>query len=265
MSGNLNVTGDLTSARYLLGSDLILSPIVGNQSAVQAWWGLQLRGNKQGNLTTAPTAVGNNNDYSVLVVTDNTNKPLQASLAVIGGTSQTSDLQQWRNVGLTKLAHVDIAGNASFQKISGTTIYEGGTALASKYAPIASVNVYGTQFNLAESNGTSSTTSTSPQTKVTLVTGNLPSGTYKIFAKWRGNRNTTSNSMIFDVTLNGSPVGIQTPISVEPKDTTNITTLSVTIYQVLSGVNTILLRYWGENNSSTTTISDASIELIRVL
>ena len=95
-----------------------------------------------------------------------------------------------------------------------------------------------------------------------LTTTNLPAGKYKISSKWRASHTSASTSMRFDLTINGTPTGTRTPISVEPKDTTNVSSLSATAYEVLSGVNTILLRYWNEANS--TTISDASIEIIRV-
>jgi len=122
--------------------------------------------------------------------------------------------------------------------------------------------VYGTQFQLAESNATSTTTATTPQTKVTLVTSDLPAGKYKIFVKWRFTHSNARTSARFDVTVNGSTLGTQTPFSLEPKDVTNVASLTATLYADLSGINTILLRYW--NAADSTTISDASIELIRV-
>ena len=51
-------------------------------------------------------------------------------------------------------------------------------------------------------------------------------------------------------------------MQIEHKDTTTIYPWTRIFYLSLSGVNTILLRYW--NESSSTTISDATIELIRV-
>jgi len=122
--------------------------------------------------------------------------------------------------------------------------------------------VYGTEFHLNESNGSTTSSATTPQTKVTMVTSNLPAGKYKIFAKWRFSHSSDRSSALFDITVNGSTLGTQTPLSVEPKDTTNITSLTESLYLDISGVNTILLRFWNENDS--TTISDASIELIRV-
>jgi len=122
--------------------------------------------------------------------------------------------------------------------------------------------IYGSEFQLVEDNGSSTSSATTPQTKVTMVTTDLPAGKYKVFAKWRFLHSNTNNSAYFDVTVNGSTLGTQTPFSVEPKDATNISSLSATLYADLSGVNTILLRYW--NESASTTISDASVEVIRV-
>jgi hypothetical protein len=95
-----------------------------------------------------------------------------------------------------------------------------------------------------------------------MTTPSLPVGTYKISAKWRASHTSTSNSMLFDITLNGTPLGTNSTLSIEPKDDTNNETFTAIQYNVISGVNTILLRYW--NESSSTTISDAAIELIRV-
>jgi len=95
-----------------------------------------------------------------------------------------------------------------------------------------------------------------------MTTTNLPSGTYKIVAHWRWSHTRVGNSALFDLTVGGTAIGNRTPLSIEPKDTTNIQAESIVGYRTLSGVNTILLRFWNEGNS--TTISDASIELIRV-
>ena len=123
--------------------------------------------------------------------------------------------------------------------------------------------VYGQEFQLASSTAVSTTTATTPQTKVTMTTTNLPSGTYRITASWMWQHTgSITNSSYFDLTLNGTPQGVTTSTLLEPGDLTDWGTLVRNYYVTLSGVNTIALRYWSEGN--TTGISDAHIELIRV-
>lgn len=121
-------------------------------------------------------------------------------------------------------------------------------------------HLYGTEFQFVEDLTDSTTSSTSPQTKLTLTTNDLPSGRYKISVNWGWTHTSASNSAIFDVQLNGTTMnGISQE---EPKDTTNRKYEHRVFYHVLSGINDITLRYWNENSS--TTIFDTNIELIRV-
>lgn len=63
------------------------------------------------------------------------------------------------------------------------------------------------------------------------------------------------------MTLNGTTRGSITKI--EPKDVANYDYLTRHYYMVLSGVNILAFRFWNEVGGSTT-VSDTSIELIRV-
>jgi hypothetical protein len=121
--------------------------------------------------------------------------------------------------------------------------------------------VYGTEFQYSQDLTMTSTTSTSPQTKVTLNTPNLPSGTYKIIANWRGRHSSTRNDMKFDIALDGTSLGTQT-IAIEPQDVNSVYPMTHISYHSLAGTHEILLRYWSE--SRTTYISDATVEFIRV-
>jgi hypothetical protein len=127
----------------------------------------------------------------------------------------------------------------------------------------SSSGVYGAEFQIASALAETTTTSITPQTKVTLTTTNLPSGTYKIFVAWLAGSSSAQQDMIFDVTLNGTPQGTNPTMNIESKDTNTTNTLSRTFYLPLSGVNDIVLRYSSEGGN-TTSISDATIELIRV-
>jgi len=135
------------------------------------------------------------------------------------------------------------------------------TVTTTELAALAT-NVYGTEYQLASSLASSTSTATTPQTKVSMTTTNLPAGTYKVLAAWRASHTSSTNSSYFDVTIGGTTQGTRGTISKEWQDVTNIESLSTVFYVTLSGTNTILLRYW--NEGSSTTISDATIELIRV-
>lgn len=120
--------------------------------------------------------------------------------------------------------------------------------------------LYGSEFHFIEDLGDSTTSSTSPQTKLTLTTNDLPNGRYKISASWGWTHNSISNNARFDIQLNGSTMG--GILEEEPKDTSNRNYEHRVFYKVLSGINDITLRYW--NEGSSTTIFEATLELIRV-
>jgi hypothetical protein len=77
-------------------------------------------------------------------------------------------------------------------------------------------------------------------------------------------RDNVSNSARFDVTLNGTTQGTTGTMEMERKDTTDWRPETRIFYLALSGVNIIRLRYWGESSGNSTSISDQTIELIRV-
>ena len=137
------------------------------------------------------------------------------------------------------------------------------TSIAGAYTSINS-RIYGNEYQLAQDLSLSSTTSTSPQAKVTMTTSDLPSGTYKIVAHWMWNRNSTANSARFDITLNGATQGTTGTMEMEAGDVTDWRPETRIFYWLLSGTNTITFRYWGESVGNSTSVSDATIELIRV-
>jgi len=121
---------------------------------------------------------------------------------------------------------------------------------------------YGTEYQLAVDLSTSSTSATTPQVKVSMTTTNLPSGTYKITVHWMWSRDSASNSAYFDIS-SGTSWG-ERSIVAEGGDVTDIRPETRIFYRTLSGVNVITFNYWGESNINSTTVSDATIELIRV-
>jgi hypothetical protein len=125
-------------------------------------------------------------------------------------------------------------------------------------------HVYGSEYQLASALASTSTNSTTPVTKVTMTTTSLPAGTYKITVHWMWSRNSAANSARFDVTIEGVAQGTRNQIIKEQQDATDISPMTRMFYKTLSGVNTILFRHWGSSAASSTTTSDATIELIRV-
>lgn len=168
------------------------------------------------------------------------------------------------NVGTGEGLYTGITANKLQFKtlIAGTDITLVPSADSITINASGGASIYGSEYQLASSLGVSTTTSTTPQTKVSLSTTILPAGTYKVSVGWIGKHASASNDMRFDVTLNGTSQGTTSTIQIESKDVTTTYPFVRIFYLTLSGANTIVLRYWNESNS--TTISDATIELIRV-
>lgn len=163
--------------------------------------------------------------------------------------------------------------NLVFTGASGTLRY--GSDLSAQYnvrslvdkgfvTGLTSQVVYGTQYHFASAYASTSTNSTTPVEKLSLVTGSLPSGTYKIIVHWVWSRNSAANSARFNITVNGSPQGTRGTMEMEGGDTTDVRPETRILYIALSGVATIALNHWGESGGNSTTTSDATIELIRV-
>ena len=172
---------------------------------------------------------------------------LNSKQATITGAATTITSS---NLTASRVMVSDATGKASISTVTSAQL----TTLAA--------NVYGTQYQLSSSLTSSSSTSTTPVTKVTMTTTSLPAGTYRVSADWLFQYTSQSQYSFFDVTINGTTQGTRQP-KIENKDGDNFEPQHVVYYVTLTaGIKTILLRYWGEGN--TLTISDATIELIRV-
>ena len=142
-TGNVSVTGNLSStAKYILGSDLSLTPIAGNQSVLTSWWGLQLVGNKQSTVDYTPSAIGNNSDFSVIIPNQQAAK---IGLIVRGQTSQTGNLLELRNVSNTGLSAFDSTGQLALGKTTPTTTLDvnGNAIVSGSLTVTGSFNVTG--------------------------------------------------------------------------------------------------------------------------
>lgn len=113
------ITNKLTSGQFVLGTgpDLSLEPIVGGQSAVTTWWGMQLCGNRQSSPDYTPVTYGTAGQFGVVIPSQQTGV---TSVAVIRKASQTGDLQDWDNESLATLAKVDANGNFTAPSFTGT-------------------------------------------------------------------------------------------------------------------------------------------------
>ncbi len=118
--------------------------------------------------------------------------------------------------------------------------------------------MYGTQYEYEESEGLSSTSSTTLQTKLTLTTGNLPSGTYRIGYSWE--LSNASNGVL-------SEVGVQQDSSTIALCTfeadNDFHSLGGFKHVTLSGVHTFTIKYRVQS-SGTCQIRRARMEFWRI-
>lgn len=123
------------------------------------------------------------------------------------------------------------------------------------------VTYYGSYIQFISSSAQTTTTNTTPVVKCQLSTNDLEFGNYRIVINFTHSHTSTSSASMFDLYVNSSTIG--TVFKYYPSNTLNVITFTKSYYMVMSGVNTIQLRYWNESSDSTT-ISDASIEIIRI-
>ena len=249
LSGGSNVT--LTA-----DGDIITISAAGSTGGTTIWGGITGTLSDQTDLQNALDAKLNTTLFNTYTGTTAPTTFAQKTDAITGATNVGTGEGLYTGITVNKLqiksliagTDVSLTSNANSITINASGGGTGGTT------------IYGSEYQTAMSLGDSTTTSTTPQTKVTLNTTTLPTGTYKVTVAWVGTHNSDKTDMRFDVTLNGTSQG--TTIQVESKDVTSIYPFIRILYLTLNGTNTILLRYWNEGNS--TTISDATIELIRV-
>jgi hypothetical protein len=142
-AGNVTVANKLTSSSYIMGADLSCIPVVGGQSAITTWWGLQLIGNKQANIDYTPSNYGNPGDYGVIIPAQQTGA---VSLMVRAIGSQTGNIQNWENSSGTALMAVTVGGNIVFnstQTVDGRDVSVDGAKLDgianfATYSPLTS-------------------------------------------------------------------------------------------------------------------------------
>lgn len=120
IGGNKTLTGNLTSAKYFIGNDVSILPSVGNQSAINCWWGMQLIGNRQSTLDYTINNIGSPDDFSVIIPNQ---QPSKIGLIVRGAASQTGNIQEWRNNSNSTLSYIDSSGYLTLGP-SGTSLQQ---------------------------------------------------------------------------------------------------------------------------------------------
>lgn len=155
------------------------------------------------------------------------------------------------------------AGNG----IALTTLNPGGN----ESVEISNTNVFGSEFQRAESFGFSTTTSTTFQNKVKLTTTNLPAGTYRIGIHYGWNHNSTIND--FEGQVLEDAVQLGEIHKQEPKDsaggdptgTTQRYYTSRVFYRTLTaGVHVYDINFRTDSAGTVSSIWEATIELWRV-
>jgi hypothetical protein len=114
----MDINGTLRSNVYLLGADISLEPISGNQSALTTWWGLQLVGNKQSSVSYTPTAIGTNSAYGVIIPNQQAGS---VALMLQGASGQSGNLTQWQNSSGTILDVINSSGSVGIGVTSPST------------------------------------------------------------------------------------------------------------------------------------------------
>jgi hypothetical protein len=122
----LDIIGKLRSQNgYVLGGDMSLLPIVGGQSAISTWYGLQLVGNRQNSVDYSPSNIGNKDDASVIIPNQQAAK---IGLIVQGASAQTGNLFEWRDSSRNGLGAINSAGYVGIGTTSPRTILDLGDA-----------------------------------------------------------------------------------------------------------------------------------------
>jgi hypothetical protein len=124
-------------------------------------------------------------------------------------------------------------------------------------------SIFGSEFYTSSSLGESNTNSNSPIVKLNLTTGSLVGGTYRIgwYYEWR--RNSTNSFYIGDVIIDDS-ITIMNHYEA-PQHNSNYSPLcGFIITNLVSGIHSIDLRYYGSNSGNTNYIRKAMIEMWRI-
>lgn len=140
-----------------------------------------------------------------------------------------------------------------------------------KIVPLNNSTVFGNEYQFSQSLTISTTTSTTFQNKITLLTSNLPLGDYKLNVSYGWNHDSVNKDFESRITLNGSQLGEfhkQEPKDAAGNDPTGTNQRQfVSRTQILpsiQGEQTINLEYRSDTAGAESSIWEALIEIYRV-
>lgn len=126
------------------------------------------------------------------------------------------------------------------------------------------VNVYGTQYQWAESRSLSSTSSTSYISKISLTTSDLPEGLYNIKVSYGWGQTNSNDYFDSIILLDDNQLGERHYVRPDVSNSDYLDFSSREFIQQLSGIHTIDLQYRQQSGNSAE-IANATIQLFRVL
>jgi hypothetical protein len=125
--------------------------------------------------------------------------------------------------------------------------------------------IYGSQFNYAQDLTQTTTTSVTPtySTKLTITTGVLPIGLYKITGSYGMNKNITSSDILSRIRVDGTMLGNVHNHELSDTTTWLYTTRTMFITFSTTVTHTITLEF-SQEATGTLNIRDCSLEIFRV-
>lgn len=137
-----------------------------------------------------------------------------------------------------------LPGDTGPQGLPGDTGPTGATG------PAGPVSAYGSEFQVEQNTGNLSTTASSSQVILTLVTPVIPTGTYRIACSYRWGHSENNEDFRAEVELDGSQIYYHSS-EVDKKGTSQrVPGGGFRIMPLTEGAHTITLGYWAEDDTS---------------
>lgn len=126
-------------------------------------------------------------------------------------------------------------------------------------------HVYGTEFQYVQDLTTTTTIVTTPTyaTKLTMTTGTLPIGTYRITGSFGMNKNVTNSDLLNRIQVDGTNLGGIYNVELRDGTTWDYGTRVMFITFATATTHTITLQF-SQEAAGTLRMRDASLEIIRV-
>ena len=195
---------------------------------------------------------------------------LTAVVAAHDGVREVDDTQKFRIVGANDVP-VGVVDDAGVQRLAldlstvltGPQGPQGDQGPQGEQGPAGTGSIFGSEYQYAESESQSSTTSGSYQQKLRLTTSNLPAGDYRI--AWAAEVDTTDSDMNVRIQLDDSTIINEFEYGVDADDGGDPEWSALGSFKTLtlSGVHTIDIDY-NDDGGGTAYIRKARIEIWRV-